>query len=250
MHSIQDLFPEELRLLENYINWIRPYYKKKIFTEDLTEERYMHMKNVLENVVNAYEALNYELSMVAPATQNIPAPYQGTRYSPLRSISPSSPAPILDIASVIPPSDNRPQLNGHGYMMGPMTMPAFSVNTGALMPVMQMPLGMSVMPHSPQRDNININMTVNTTADTQFPIGMKATRNTRTPKNHMDRVCSNCKITDTVQWRAGPQGKGTLCNKCGLKWAKEEGLHKSYTKKTPSKKRKSDSEVSIDTSSN
>jgi len=96
-------------------------------------------------------------------------------------------------------------------------------------------------PNSPQqRENININMTVNTTTESHIPNIKTTTRTSRATKNHADRVCTNCKITDTVQWRAGPQGKGTLCNKCGLKWAKEEGLHKSYSKKTPTKKRKSD----------
>jgi len=255
MHSIQDLFPEELRLLDHYINWIRLCYKKKIFTEELTEERYEHMKNVLENVVNAYETLNYEINMVAPSMQLPNVPVQNTRYSPLHSISPNSPAPMLDL-SVIPQqfvADRSSHAQLNSYMMGtPISMPPFStMGAGALMPVMQMPHGMMSMipPNSPQqRENININMTVNTSSDARIPL-KSTVRTARATKNHTDRVCTNCKITDTVQWRAGPQGKGTLCNKCGLKWAKEEGLHKSYSKKTPTKKRKSEGDP-IETSIN
>jgi len=32
------------------------------------------------------------------------------------------------------------------------------------------------------------------------------------------RVCEYCGDTDTPMWRRGPNGKGTLCNKCGVKW--------------------------------
>jgi len=32
------------------------------------------------------------------------------------------------------------------------------------------------------------------------------------------KVCEYCGDTDTPMWRRGPNGKGTLCNKCGVKW--------------------------------
>lgn len=33
------------------------------------------------------------------------------------------------------------------------------------------------------------------------------------------RVCDFCGASDTPMWRRGPQGKGTLCNACGVKWS-------------------------------
>lgn len=33
------------------------------------------------------------------------------------------------------------------------------------------------------------------------------------------KVCQNCGVTDTPQWRRGPSGKRTLCNACGVKWS-------------------------------
>ncbi|QRV79381.1 GATA type zinc finger [Ceratobasidium sp. AG-Ba] len=43
------------------------------------------------------------------------------------------------------------------------------------------------------------------------------------------RECSVCKRTDSPQWRKGPNGPNTLCNSCGLNWAraqrKSEGTH-------------------------
>ncbi|KAJ3337272.1 hypothetical protein HDU93_001359 [Gonapodya sp. JEL0774] len=37
----------------------------------------------------------------------------------------------------------------------------------------------------------------------------------RAPQN---RVCEYCGATETPIWRRGPHGKGTLCNRCGVKW--------------------------------
>ncbi|KAG9318635.1 white collar 2 type of transcription factor [Chiua virens] len=34
-------------------------------------------------------------------------------------------------------------------------------------------------------------------------------------------VCVTCGRTDSPEWRKGPQGPKTLCNACGLRWAKE-----------------------------
>ncbi|KAF8608669.1 hypothetical protein BDV93DRAFT_518735 [Ceratobasidium sp. AG-I] len=43
------------------------------------------------------------------------------------------------------------------------------------------------------------------------------------------RECTSCHRTDSPQWRKGPQGPNTLCNSCGLSWArtqrKSEGTH-------------------------
>jgi hypothetical protein len=35
-----------------------------------------------------------------------------------------------------------------------------------------------------------------------------------------DRKCSNCGITETPEWRRGPDGQRSLCNACGLHFAK------------------------------
>ncbi|ELU38595.1 GATA domain-containing protein [Rhizoctonia solani AG-1 IA] len=37
------------------------------------------------------------------------------------------------------------------------------------------------------------------------------------------RVCTTCARTDSPEWRRGPHGPKTLCNACGLKWAKASG---------------------------
>jgi hypothetical protein len=35
-------------------------------------------------------------------------------------------------------------------------------------------------------------------------------------------ICDFCETTDTTQPRMGPGGKGTLCNRCGIRWKKEQ----------------------------
>ncbi|GAB1521332.1 hypothetical protein RhiTH_004426 [Rhizoctonia solani] len=43
------------------------------------------------------------------------------------------------------------------------------------------------------------------------------------------RKCTMCERTDSPQWRKGPRGPNTLCNSCGLQWArtqrKSEGVY-------------------------
>ncbi|KAG1442789.1 hypothetical protein G6F46_011853 [Rhizopus delemar] len=34
------------------------------------------------------------------------------------------------------------------------------------------------------------------------------------------RICTDCGRTDAPEWRKGPRGPKTLCNACGLRWAK------------------------------
>lgn len=38
-------------------------------------------------------------------------------------------------------------------------------------------------------------------------------------KNRKNKFCTYCGTNNTPMWRKGPQGKGTLCNACGVKWS-------------------------------
>ncbi|KAG9088715.1 blue light receptor [Ceratobasidium sp. UAMH 11750] len=52
------------------------------------------------------------------------------------------------------------------------------------------------------------------------------------------RECSVCGRTDSPQWRKGPNGPNTLCNSCGLAWArtqrKSEGTPRPGSSRSPS----------------
>ncbi|SCZ96310.1 BZ3500_MvSof-1268-A1-R1_Chr8-2g10108 [Microbotryum saponariae] len=41
-------------------------------------------------------------------------------------------------------------------------------------------------------------------------------------KTNGGRGCANCGRFDSPEWRAGPTGAKTLCNRCGLRWAKTQ----------------------------
>ncbi|CAE6358887.1 unnamed protein product [Rhizoctonia solani] len=64
--------------------------------------------------------------------------------------------------------------------------------------------------------------TTTTTTDPQPDRPKKRSRPTRAHPSS-PRVCTTCARTDSPEWRRGPHGPKTLCNACGLKWAKASG---------------------------
>ncbi|KAL5377145.1 hypothetical protein DPSP01_009957 [Paraphaeosphaeria sporulosa] len=42
-------------------------------------------------------------------------------------------------------------------------------------------------------------------------------------------VCTDCGTLDSPEWRKGPNGPKTLCNACGLRWAKKEKKRQSQS---------------------
>lgn len=55
--------------------------------------------------------------------------------------------------------------------------------------------------------------------------------------NLSSKQCAHCGIKGTPQWRRGPDGAGTLCNACGVKWK-----HGKLSSKQPSSKKSPPSE--------
>lgn len=43
----------------------------------------------------------------------------------------------------------------------------------------------------------------------------------RATNDKASRYCHICGIKSTPEWRSGPQGRATLCNACGLRYAKK-----------------------------
>ncbi|QRW21180.1 GATA type zinc finger [Rhizoctonia solani] len=64
--------------------------------------------------------------------------------------------------------------------------------------------------------------TATTATDPQPDRPKKRSRPTRAHPSS-PRVCTTCARTDSPEWRRGPHGPKTLCNACGLKWAKASG---------------------------
>ncbi|GAA5904428.1 hypothetical protein JCM5296_003195 [Sporobolomyces johnsonii] len=49
----------------------------------------------------------------------------------------------------------------------------------------------------------------------------------------VNRSCQNCGRTDSPEWRSGPTGIKTLCNACGLRWAKLQKQSATATNGSP-----------------
>ncbi|OEL28302.1 hypothetical protein BAE44_0010679 [Dichanthelium oligosanthes] len=56
----------------------------------------------------------------------------------------------------------------------------------------------------------------------------------RQRNREVQRVCSHCHSPDTPQWRAGPDGPGTLCNACGIRYAANKLLPEYRPSTSPS----------------
>ncbi|KAG6007435.1 hypothetical protein E4U21_006024 [Claviceps maximensis] len=52
-------------------------------------------------------------------------------------------------------------------------------------------------------------------------------------KTAEEYVCTDCGTLDSPEWRKGPSGPKTLCNACGLRWAKKEKKRNSTSQKAP-----------------
>ncbi|KAI8367058.1 hypothetical protein BD560DRAFT_331686 [Blakeslea trispora] len=67
---------------------------------------------------------------------------------------------------------------------------------------------------------------VSTADDAKLKSGKK-----RRNDDDIERICADCGRTDAPEWRRGPKGPKTLCNACGLRWAKS---NKTQLDNTPS----------------
>ncbi|KAJ9416454.1 hypothetical protein QL093DRAFT_2436551 [Fusarium oxysporum] len=63
----------------------------------------------------------------------------------------------------------------------------------------------------------------------QATISCPCAREHKAPKapDHT-RSCEFCHVTETPKWRSGPSGRRTLCNVCGLLYAKREEKARSF----------------------
>lgn len=70
-----------------------------------------------------------------------------------------------------------------------------------------------------------VNVSFNLKNDIEKKIGKKRKRKKfyKTIRSN-ENVCTNCRITSTPEWRRGPEGPLSLCNRCGLYWAKHNKL--------------------------
>jgi hypothetical protein len=60
----------------------------------------------------------------------------------------------------------------------------------------------------------------NSQADTK--VDMRSSKRTRSSASARTYQCEHCHTTDSPEWRRGPSGNKTLCNACGLRYARRQ----------------------------
>ncbi|ELR12156.1 GATA zinc finger domain containing protein [Acanthamoeba castellanii str. Neff] len=55
----------------------------------------------------------------------------------------------------------------------------------------------------------------------------------RTKRMFTDRACHHCETRFTSQWRTGPSGPSTLCNACGIRYARQVKLDRARRSSSP-----------------
>merc|ERR1711939_471969 len=53
------------------------------------------------------------------------------------------------------------------------------------------------------------------------PLAPTSSQRRRTKREFNDRACRHCDTHFTSQWRTGPSGPSTLCNACGIRYARQ-----------------------------
>lgn len=59
-------------------------------------------------------------------------------------------------------------------------------------------------------------------ADARYGGSSYSDKKAKKVKSADEFVCTDCGTLDSPEWRKGPNGPKTLCNACGLRWAKKE----------------------------
>ncbi len=54
----------------------------------------------------------------------------------------------------------------------------------------------------------------------KVPKGAEKRKRGPKPKNRSNLKCERCATTTTLEWRKGPNGNATLCNRCGVAFSK------------------------------
>ncbi|CAN6362509.1 unnamed protein product [Urochloa humidicola] len=90
-------------------------------------------------------------------------------------------------------------------------------------------------PDNPGDSNGNADDAKNSCSNAGAGGGIRRRRPVPRQRNRQtQRVCSHCHSPDTPQWRAGPDGPGTLCNACGIRYAANKLLPEYRPSTAPS----------------
>lgn len=166
------------------------------------------------------------------ATQTVPLPplalleRSTTGLSPNQS--PKSQQEVGPVSSLGPESSLGPQSSPPSYP------PSFTPDNGAAVTYTHGNNTVAAIPRQPPQNLIRPRTDVTTGLNTQsdaVPHGPANGHSTASPiltfpprrrgrKKKANSICSQCGLTQTPEWRRGPDGVRTLCNACGLFYSK------------------------------
>eukprot|EP00013_Stygamoeba_regulata_P023545 CAMPEP_0177665920 /NCGR_PEP_ID=MMETSP0447-20121125/21309_1 /TAXON_ID=0 /ORGANISM="Stygamoeba regulata, Strain BSH-02190019" /LENGTH=803 /DNA_ID=CAMNT_0019172041 /DNA_START=32 /DNA_END=2440 /DNA_ORIENTATION=+ len=66
----------------------------------------------------------------------------------------------------------------------------------------------------------NSNSNSNSSSNSSSSSNSTPTRTSQPKVRRREGLCTNCEATESPMWRSGPAGRGTLCNACGLMYAR------------------------------
>ncbi|KDR81724.1 hypothetical protein GALMADRAFT_239880 [Galerina marginata CBS 339.88] len=134
--------------------------------------------------------------------------------SPITGQSPSPQAgPMYATSSLLVHTTTKPPMSGAGPIFN---RPTDHPNT---YPLSSRPVG-GLKGSTTDSDVGSLCVSGSSNAEDQSEEGAKKKKLKRS-LNMEQHVCVTCGRTDSPEWRKGPGGPKTLCNACGLRWAKQ-----------------------------
>jgi hypothetical protein len=220
-----DLFAEELNTIQEYHNFTRFY-----FNQPTKEENITLIKQHLDTIIGKYQSILGEFH-VTIKPKITPVNMQPILIQQPHEIQHPS---VVFLPSQLPISETMHSMQTTSYLSF-STAPQFA-------PLITYPLHES--------DAVTYALTTGTLSSnttTELPISIpEITPNAKLPIPPMQIIplpkqqvnepknaprksvrakhqsCTSCSTLTTAQWRSGPAGPRTLCNRCGLRYAKSK----------------------------
>ena len=132
----------------------------------------------------------------------------------------------------IPHDPNNGNIDFSGYTMA-VKKTARDKNNNVAMPSPATTNSMAYQQHIAAQRHLSVSA-----AATSSSAGKGRRRVSKVHHNQLDglggysnHVCTECGAMESPEWRKGPKGPKTLCNACGLRWAKKTRKEEGLTKK-------------------
>jgi len=160
---------------------------------------------------------------------NIPSPMQNITLPSMSSLAPMSPPGIsmsslstLASVGVSPNANDNSSDNGglRAIVVTPERNNSNSSNSSSNNNSASSSGSQNSESNSPNRESSNSSNGNSSGGSNGGNNWKKARGKKRSKYSEMDLMCLSCGVKQTPEWRRGPAGAKTLCNACGLHWAK------------------------------